>query len=381
MRKTAATARSAVRQVTGTARRSIHALLRPRAVSPGAAPGTLRPPVLAPEAPPRMWMMRYDASQLIEADLLSPAGLEEVPEEEMCWIDVTGHDVELLTELGELLEVHPLALEDVVNIGQRPKVDDYESSLYVVLDLIRSTRDDASLTREQVSLIVQDGLLLSVRERDSDVFEPVRERLRKGGGRRIRKTGADYLAYALMDTVIDHMFPVLDGLGEQIEEIEDSLLEHPTETDLNELHRIKRDLLLMRRSVWPLRDAVNNLLRSENELIAEETRVFLRDVGDHVAQAIDVIETYREMASSLVDLYLSSVSNRMNEIMKVLTIIATIFIPMSFVAGLYGMNFDPDVSPWNMPELGWYWGYPAALAVMVGIAAALLVFFRRKGWI
>jgi len=328
-----------------------------------------------------MWMVRYDAGQLIEADLLSPAGLEAVPEEEMCWVDVVGHDVELLAELGELLEVHPLALEDVVNVGQRPKVDDYESSLYVVLDLIRWTDDDTSLTKEQVSLIVQDGLLLSVRELESDVFEPVRERLRKGGSRRIRTTGADYLAYALMDTVVDHMFPVLDRLGEQIEEIEVSLLEHPTEADLNELHRMKRDLLLMRRSVWPLRDAVGSLLRGDHELIADETRVFLRDVGDHVAQAIDIIETYREMTSSLVDLYMSSVSNRMNEIMKVLTIIATIFIPLSFVAGLYGMNFDREVSPWNMPELGWYWGYPAALALMSGIAVVLLVFFRRKGWI
>ena len=381
MRQTAATARSAVRQVASSARGSIHSLLRPRKVTPGTAPGTLRPRAAPPEAPARMWMVRYDPDHLVEADLLSPAGLDEVPEEEMCWVDVTGHDVELLAELGELLEVHPLALEDVVNVGQRPKVDDYESSLFIVLDLIRWSADRTTLTKEQISLIVQDGLLLSVRERDSDVFEPVRERLRKGPGRRIRLKGADYLAYALMDTVVDHVFPVLDELGEQIESIESSLLEHPTPDDLNQLHRLKRDLLLVRRSVWPLRDAVGTLLRGESELVSDETRLFLRDVGDHVAHAVDVVETYREMTSSLVDLYLSSVSNRMNEIMKVLTIIATIFIPLGFVAGLYGMNFDPEASPWNMPELGWYWGYPAALAVMVGIAVGLLVFFRRKGWI
>ena len=326
-------------------------------------------------------MVRYDPDDLVEADLLSPAGLDEVPEEEMCWVDVTGHDVALLAELGERLEVHPLALEDVVNVGQRPKIDDYESSLFIVLDLISWAEDEASLTKEQISVIVQDGLLLSVRERDSDVFEPVRERLRKGIGRRIRRMGADYLAYALMDTVVDHVFPVLDRIGEHIEEIESSLLDDPTEDDLNQLHRLKRDLLLLRRSVWPLREAVGTLLRGDNELVTDETRVFLRDVADHVAQAIDIIETFREMTSSLVDLYLSSVSNRMNEIMKVLTIIATIFIPLSFVAGLYGMNFDPEVSPWNMPELDWYWGYPAALAVMMAIAGALLIFFRRKGWI
>ena len=381
MRKTATTARSAVRQVTNSARGTIHSLLRPRKVTPGTSPGTLRPPAEPPEIPARMGMVRYDTEQLVEVDLLSPSGLDDVPEEEMCWVDLTGQDVALLAELGARLEVHPLALEDVVNVGQRPKVDDYQSSLFIVVDLIQWAPDQMTLTKEQVSLIVQGGLLLSVRERDSEVFDPIRERLRKGAGRRIRSGGADYLAYALIDTVVDHMFPVLDRIGEQVEDIEQSLLEHPTEDDLNQLHRLKRDLLLMRRSAWPLRDAMGTLLRDEHELIADETRVFLRDVSDHVAQAIDIIETYREMASSLVDLYLSSVSNRMNEIMKVLTIIATIFIPLSFVAGLYGMNFDPAASPWNMPELGWYWGYPAALAVMAAIAIALLAFFRRRGWL
>jgi magnesium transporter len=250
-----------------------------------------------------------------------------------------------------------------------------------VLDLIRWSDDEPILTKEQISLVIQEGLLLTVREHDSDVFEPVRERLRKGVGRRIRNLGIDYLAYALIDTVVDHLFPVLDRIGEEIESVEASLLEAPSEDDLAHLHRLKRDLLLMRRSTWPLRDAFATLLRSEDDLIDDETRPFLRDAADHVAQAIDLIETYREMASSLVDLYLSSVSNRMNEVMKVLTIIATIFIPLSFVAGLYGMNFDPEASPWNMPELDWYWGYPAALGVMAAIAVALLIFFRRKGWI
>jgi magnesium transporter len=381
MRHPTDTARRAVRQVTSTARNSLGSLLRPRTVTPGTAPGTLRPRDQPPEFPVEMQIVRYDPEHLVEAELHSVADLDKVPEEEMCWIDVVGHDVDLVARLGERLDVHPLALEDVVNVGQRPKVEDYGPTLFVVLDLIQCRDPGPVLVKEQVSLVIQEGLLLSFREQPGAVFDPVRVRLRNGVGRRIRTMGADYLAYALVDTVVDHVFPVLDRIGERIETIETSLLEDPAKSDLDELHRLKRDLLLMRRSVWPLRDAVGSLVRGDHDLIAEETRVFLRDVGDHVAHAIDVIETYREMASSLVDLYLSSVSNRMNEVMKVLTIIATIFIPLSFVAGLYGMNFDREASPWNMPELGWYWGYPAALAVMVGIALALLVFFRRKGWI
>lgn len=377
----AAAASSAVKGVTRAARGSIRHLMRPFAgPAPGTAPGTLRPRV-EPEVPVRLRMMRWDHERLLEVDLLSPAGLDEVPEEEMCWVDIEGHDVAVIAELGDRLGVHPLALEDVVNVGQRPKVDDYGSSLFVVLDLVQSDPDGREIVKEQISLVVQEGLLLSVRERAGGVFDPVRARLRGGVGRRIRTLGADYLAYALVDTVVDHFFPVLDRIGERIEMIEDSLLTDPTREDLNHLHELKRDLLLLRRSAWPLRDAVGNLLRGDLELLGDETRVFLRDVADHVHSVIDIVETYREMASSLVDLYLSSVSNRMNEIMKVLTIIATIFIPLSFIAGLYGMNFDPSASPWNMPELDWYWGYPFALGIMLALAAGLLVFFRRRGWL
>ncbi len=374
MRHPTDTARRAVQQVTATARHSFGSLLRPRAVTPGMAPGTLRPRERPPEFPVRMQMVRYDPDHLVEAELHSVADLDKVPEEEMCWIDVVGHDVDLIATLGERLEVHPLALEDVVNVGQRPKVEDYDETLFIVLDLIQCRDPGPILVKEQISLVVQEGLLLSVRERPSDVFDPVRSRLRNGTGRRIRTCGADYLAYALIDTVVDHLFPVLDRVGERIETIETSLLEDPTKSDLDELHRLKRDLLLMRRSAWPLRDAVGGLLRGDHELIEDETRVFLRDVGDHIAHAIDVIETYREMASSLVDLYLSSVSNRMNEVMKVLTIIATIFIPLTFIAGLYGMNFE------YMPELGIRWAYPALLVFMAALAGVMIWYFKRKEW-
>jgi len=332
-----------------------------------------------------MRLTRYDAETLLELDLLDPEGLDEARDGEICWLDLEGQDVALLGELGRRLEIHPLALEDVANIGQRPKVEDYANSLFIVVDLVR-VRDGGDLCREQVSLVLQDRLLMSVRESGGeppdggDLFEPVRARLRIGKGR-IRSAGADYLAYALIDTVVDHFFPVLESLGERIEDIEDSLLDEPTRDDLNALHKLKRELLLLRRSAWPLRDALSSLLRLDSPLVHRDTHVYLRDVADHVAVVIDVIETYREMVSSLVDLYLSAVSNRMNEVMKVLTIIATIFIPLSFIAGLYGMNFDTSASPYNMPELHWAFGYPFALLLMAAVAGGLLLFFRRKGWL
>ena len=349
---------------------------------PGASPGTLIPRT-GPTPPTRMRLVRYDEATLHELELLDPSGLDEIRDGAICWLDIEGHDVSLIGELGRRLEIHPLALEDVVNVGQRPKVEDYANSLFIVVDLVR-VDGNGELCREQVSLVLQDRLLLSVREggtnpADGDLLEPVRTRLRAGKGR-IRTSGADYLSYAIVDTVVDHFFPVLESLGERIEDIEDSLLEDPTRDDLNALHQLKRELLLLRRSAWPLRDALSSLLRLDSPLVHRETHVFLRDVADHVAVVIDVVETYREMVSSLVDLYLSAVSNRMNEVMKVLTIIATIFIPLSFIAGLYGMNFDTSASPFNMPELHWYLGYPMALLIMSAVAGGLVLFFRRKGW-
>ena len=367
----------------GTVARSSMRRLFRRPGTPGTSPGTLLPQV-GPAPPTRMRLIRYDEETLVELDLLDPAGLDEARDGAICWLDLEGHDVALVGELGKRLEIHPLALEDVVNVGQRPKIEDYANSLFIVLDLVRVDASGA-LCREQVSLVLQDALLMSVRENAAtgsgeDIVEPIRARLRAGKGR-IRSAGADYLAYAIIDTVVDHFFPVLEHLGERIEDVEDSLLDEPTREDLNSLHQLKRELLLLRRSAWPLRDALSSLLRLDSPLVHRETHVFLRDVADHVAVVIDVIETYREMVSSLVDLYLSAISNRMNEVMKVLTIIATIFIPLSFVAGLYGMNFDTSVSPFNMPELHWYFGYPVALLLMAAVAGGLLIFFRRKGWI
>jgi magnesium transporter len=347
--------------------------------TPGTSPGTLTRGEPSAE-PVRMRLAQYDLETLHEYELARSQDLPVPQAGQTLWLDMEGHDADVIAELGQRLAIHPLALEDVVNVGQRPKIEQYGDALFAVVDHFFTDKHSGNLVKEQVSIILQPGFVLSVRERPSDLFEPVRLRLRSGTPR-IRGGGPGYLMYALIDTVVDHLFPVLEAIGDQIEEVETSLLDTATPDDLNALHLVRRELLLIRKSTWPLRDMVNGLQRSETALVSDETRLYLRDVADHAIVAVDIVETLREMVSSLMDLYLSSVSNRMNEVMKVLTIIATIFIPLGFIAGLYGMNFDPAVSPYNMPELGWYWGYPAALVVMAAVAAALLVFFRRRGWI
>jgi magnesium transporter len=234
---------------------------------------------------------------------------------------------------------------------------------------------------EQVSFILGKHYLLTVQEEpEHDCFGVVRDRIRTNKGT-IRKRGADYLAYTLLDAIVDGFFPILEVYGESIEDLEDEVVETPTRQTLEKIHKLKRELLTLRRSIWPLRDAINLLIRdTSTELVGDDVRIYLRDCYDHTVQVLDMVETYRELASSLMDVYLSSVSNRMNEIMKVLTVISTIFIPLTFVAGVYGMNFNPDKSPFNMPELNWYWGYPACWAVMLGIALVLIYYFKRKGW-
>lgn len=346
---------------------------------PGSQPGVL----LAdeePAAPPRLTLTTYDADSLEEREV---AALDQMPERQtgqVQWLGVEGHDVEVLRVLGEKFGVHPLVIEDIHHVGQRPKLEVFDHYLFITLDLFTLSEPDDDLTKEQVSLLLFDGRLVSVLEGPERVFEPVRERLRKQRGR-IRTVGPDYLAYALIDTVVDHFFPLLEDLGERIEAIEDGLLGDPAPAHLARLHHLRRDLVLLRRAAWPLREMVGQLVRSESEIVSETTEPFLRDVQDHTVQALELIETYLEMTSGLTDLYMSSLSNRMNEVMKVLTLIATIFIPLSFVAGLYGMNFDGAVSPWNMPELRWSFGYPAALLLMATMAGGLLMYFRRRRWL
>jgi len=295
------------------------------------------------------------------------------------WVNVEGSgNAALVLALGEVFGLHELALEDVLTLHQRPKVEEYGDHLYIVARLPSLGK---RLESEQVSVFLGPGFVLTFQEgRPGDCFDPVRQRLRSGKGP-LRAKGPDHLAYALLDGMVESYFPVLERFGDRLESLETRISSRPTPSHLTHLHAVKRDLLTLRRALWPLREALNWLLRETNPLVGAETRVYLRDTHDHALRILDMLETYREVASDLGGIYLSCVGNRTNEIMKVLTIISTIFIPLSFVAGIYGMNFDPDRSPLNMPELRWYWGYPFSLGLMAAVAAALLGMFWRWGWL
>lgn len=291
------------------------------------------------------------------------------------WIDIDGlHDTDLLRGLGEHFGFHPLVLEDVVNTHQRPKLEDYGGYLYVVARMLSYDAGRRELGSEQVSLLLGPNYVFSLQESRGDVFDPVRERIRGGKGR-IRHHGPDYLANALLDAVVDNYFVILEQMGEEIEELESRLVENPRPEQLRTVHQLKREMILLRRSVWPLREVLAGLERTESELLRPGTRIFVRDVYDHAVQIIDVVESFRDMLSGLQDLYLSSISNRMNEVMKVLTIIGTIFIPITFLAGVYGMNFT------HFPELAWKWGYPAFWAASLAVGGLMVAFFRRRKWL
>lgn len=297
------------------------------------------------------------------------------------WINVTGiHETEIVEQIAKHFDIHPLVMEDIVNTGQRPKVEDFDDYLYIVLKMLYYDEEEGEVRAEQLSLILVANYVITFQEQEGDVFNPVRERIRNAKGR-IRKMGSDYLAYALIDSIVDNYFIILEKLGEDIEALEEELVTDPGTATLQAIHGLKSEMIFLRKSVWPLREMISMLNRGESALIKESTGVYLRDVYDHTIQAIDTIETFRDMISGMLDIYLSSVSNRMNEVMKVLTIFAAIFIPLTFIAGLYGMNFNVEKSPYNMPELNWYFGYPMALGLMAFVGVAMLIFFRRKKWL
>jgi magnesium transporter len=297
------------------------------------------------------------------------------------WINIDGlHKVNIIEKIGTQFKLHPLLLEDVLNTDQRPKMEDFEHYLFIILKMLLHETKLNDTSYEQVSIILGPNYVITFQERGGDVFNSVRDRIRNGRGR-IRKMGSDYLAYALIDAIVDNYFVVLENIGEKLEGMEIDLMENPTPQTLQKIHKLKRDMIFLRKSIWPLREVVSGLQRLESELIKEGTGIFFRDVYDHTIQVIDTIETYRDMLSGMLDLYLSMVSNKMNEIMKVLTIIATIFIPLTFIAGIYGMNFDPDASPLNMPELGWYWGYIMAWAAMIVVVILMVIYFKTKKWL
>jgi magnesium transporter len=291
------------------------------------------------------------------------------------WINVDGlQEVEIVEKIGVHFGIHSLIMEDILHTGQRPKAEDLGDYLFIVLKMIYNDEDEDEIMGEQVSLILGKNYVISFQERGGDIFNPIRNRIRNGKGR-IRKAGADYLAYALIDAIVDQYFLVLEKFGEKIESLEGELVTNPTPETVQLIHKLKRDLIFLRRSVWPLREVISVLERGESPLITKPTGIYLRDVYDHTIQVIDTIETFRDMVSGMLDIYLSSVSNRMNEVMKVLTIIATIFIPLTFIAGIYGMNFK------FMPELEWHWGYPTALIVMLVVVGFMVMYFRRKRWL
>ena len=318
----------------------------------------------------------YDEAEVREQTLESPRNCREYANSKtVTWINVTGlHDTEVLRELGEALDIHPLILEDVLNTGQRPKFEDYGDRLFCVARMLyRGTNGDAVVS-EQVSLLLGANYLLTFQEMEGDVFDLIRNRIRTGKGR-IRGMACDYLAYALLDAIVDHHFVILEDVGEKIEDLQEAVLGHPEAQTLEAIHQLKRDLIFMRKNLWPLREMVSNLDRSESALLSKELSPYLRDVYQHTIQVLDNVESSRDGLSSVLDIYMTVVSNRMNEVMKVLTVIATIFIPLTFIAGVYGMNFE------HMPELKWPMGYAGVWIVMIATAGVMLVFFKRRKWL
>jgi len=345
---------------------------------PGTMPGTLQ---IEPDAPtPVIRLTDYGEGSLVQQFLATPEACRPyLDSSSVSWVDVRGLGNEpILQGLGQVFNLHPLVLEDVVNVPQRPKVEEYPDQLLFIAKMV--LLEENGFSSEQVSFILGPHYLLTVQEElEQDCFQAVRKRI-EGNKGNIRKLGSDYLMYALIDAIIDGFFPVLEDYGERIEDLEDEVVSHPNRRTLEKVHDLRRELLALRRSIWPQRDAINALIRDGNPLISPEVRVYLRDCYDHSVQVLDMVETYRELAASLMDVYLSSVSNRMNEIVKVLTIFSTIFMPLTFIVGVYGMNFNSEKSPWNMPELNWYWGYPLVWLVMILTTICLVTFFWKKGW-
>jgi len=351
--------------------------MKMRSKKTGLPPGSLVHIGEKKTAAPRISVLDYDDQTVTEREVaLADECIMFRDRPTVTWINVEGlHEINVLQRLGDCYGFHPLVLEDIANTDQRAKIEDYGDYLYVVLRMLSYRRKEQDVMSEQISLIVGKNYVISFQEgAEGDVFGPVRDRIRHNRGR-IRREGADHLAYSLVDAVVDNYFSILEGLGEEIEEVEDRLLHSPAAETLRHIHRIKRELIFLRKAVWPLREVISGLQRTESPIVRPSTKIYLRDVYDHTIQVMDTIETFRDMAAGMIDIYLSSASNRMNEIMKVLTIIATIFMPLTFLAGIYGMNFR------HMPELDWPFGYPLVWAASLLIGVSMLYYFRKKKWL
>jgi magnesium transporter len=342
----------------------------------GRAPGTLIDLQTGDLPAPSFTHFAYNEDHIEENNRVSAEDVRPDAQKNLvAWINVDGvHDVEILNRIGGLFNIHPLILEDIQNTGQRPKLDRSDDLMFVCLKMLRFDGQINDINTEQVSIIFGANFVITFQERQGDVFDPIRQRLRENKGR-IRRSGADYLAYSLIDSIVDNYFAVLENIEEQIDSLEDRIMISSDAETAKKLHELKRKMLLIRRATWPLREVISALEKEESSLIHKATRPYLRDVYEHTIQVIDAVETFRDLISGLHDIYLSTVSNNMNSIMKVLTIIATIFIPLTFIAGVYGMNFR------HMPELAWWWGYPAVIGVMVIVAVAMMFYFKKKQWL
>ena len=324
----------------------------------------------------RVTVVDYGEEHFEEREIGSPSELAPYcGKSTVTWIDVVGiHDPRMIEEIGGQFHVHPLLLEDIMNTTQRPKIDDLGKYICLIVKLITYDDTAGELRIEQLSFVFNDDFVLSFQESDSGIFRPLRDRIRNGLGR-IRTRGTDYLVYTLLDAVVDHYFVVMEKMGEKIDRLEDEVVAAPKRETLQNIQKLRDEILLVRRSVWPLREVVSLLERAESPLIDKTTAIYFRDVYEHTIQVMDTVDTYRDILSGMFDIYLSSISNRLNEVMKVLTIIATLFMPLTFLAGVYGMNFE------HMPELKWRYGYFLLWGVMIAVALGMLVFFRRKKWI
>ncbi|MDB9488433.1 magnesium/cobalt transporter CorA [Dolichospermum circinale CS-537/01] len=347
----------------------------------GTPPGTIIVDENAEE--PIIFLIDYNQTDLIHKQISYPEEcINYLDTESVSWVDVQGlGNKDILHRLGQSFDLHPLVLEDIVNMVERPKIEDYEDQLVIIAHMVVPNNNNGSFYSEQVSLVLGKYYVLTIQEEpEHDCFDGVRMRIDKGKGI-IRRQGSDYLAYSLLDAIIDGFFPVLELYGERIDELEEEVIVNPNQKTLQKIYQVRRELLQLRRAIWPQRDAINSLIRDGSELINDDVRIYLRDCYDHAVQVMDIVETYRELVAGLMDVYLSAISNKMNEIMKLLTVVSSIFIPLTFIAGVYGMNFNTEKSPHNMPELNWYWGYPLCLGAMALVAISLLYFFWRRGWL
>jgi len=342
-----------------------------------AHPDDAAPPSSGPE--PEVQLMIYGPDGYSEEIVKDVETLQTHLTSQVVWVNVVGlGDVKIITRLGEIFGLHQLAVEDIVNLNQRPKVEDYGDVEFIVAKMVALKN---TLTTSQLGIFLSKNWVITFVENPAHTcLDTVKERLRKGRGR-ARQLGPDYLMYMILDAVIDAYFPVVEDYGERLDSMEEEIIERPGRKTIGAMHQLKRDLLELRRAIWPMRDVTNVLVRDDTELISRDTKLYLRDCYDHIVRLMDFVETDRDLSSDLMDVYLSSVSNRLNEVMKVLTIITTIFIPPGFIAGVYGMNFHHDVSPWNMPELSWYFGYPYALSLMFCTTVGMLLFLYWRGWL